>query len=585
MASPLAEICIFKYFGYTPCRTINMSRSLSESLFTPFKQSIEAYSLPKRFTFPFYYTPHPLCILAVEELQHHIETNTTWQHNFGLSDDTETATGKMFGVLLVENKQGEVGYLSAFSGKIADENNHPNFVPPVFDMLTESGFFRTGQDTLKQISEQIRILEQNPDITRLKQQLNNEKKRASDDISEFRATMIAERKERKAKRMHAETILSTEDFIALKEKLSSQSIQQKNELRDLTLYWDARVENAQFSLKKIIDIIITLKKERKILSKALQNKLFDNYQFLNKQGVEKSLRELFGDTAQQTPPAGAGECAAPKLLQYAFKNKLKPLALAEFWWGASPKSEIRKHLNFYAACLGKCQPILTHMLEGMEIDENPLLINPAVGQKIEIIYQDEVMAVLNKPAEFLSVPGKNIEDSVYLRMKQQFPHAKGPLIVHRLDMSTSGLMVIALSKDAHEIIQKQFINRTVNKRYIALLDGVLSKKKGIINLPLRVDLDDRPRQLVCYDYGKPAETHWELIEQKNGKSKVYFHPKTGRTHQLRVHSAHIKGLNMPIVGDDLYGNKANRLHLHAEFLEFTHPITKEVMTFQIDVEF
>ncbi|MFW5446977.1 MAG: RluA family pseudouridine synthase, partial [Methylophagaceae bacterium] len=312
---------------------------------------------------------------------------------------------------------------------------------------------------------------------------------------------------------------------------------------------------------------------------------FDNYQFLNKHGVEKSLRELFRDTAQQTPPAGAGECAAPKLLQYAFTHNLKPLALAEFWWGASPKSEIRQHLNFYAACLGKCQPILTHMLKGMQIDENPLLTNPAEGQKIEIIYQDDVMAVINKPAEFLSVPGKNIEDSVYLRMKQYFPSAKGPLIVHRLDMSTSGLMVIALSKEAHKTIQKQFINRTVNKRYVALLDGLLADEEGTVDLPLRVDLDDRPRQLVCYDYGKPAETHWKLIEQKKGKSKIYFYPKTGRTHQLRVHSAHIKGLNMPIVGDDLYGKKANRLHLHAESLEFTHPITKEVMTFQVDAEF
>ena len=294
---------------------------------------------------------------------------------------------------------------------------------------------------------------------------------------------------------------------------------------------------------------------------------------------------IFQETTQVTPPAGAGECATPKLLHYAFKHDLKPLAMAEFWWGASPKSEIRKHQNFYPACQGKCQPILEHMLEGMSLDDNPLLINPALGKTIDIIYQDEVMLVINKPAEFLSVPGKRIEDSVYLRIKQSFPKATGPLIVHRLDMSTSGLMVIALSKEAHKELQKQFIKRTVKKRYVALLEGLIKEDSGIIDLPLRVDLDDRPRQLVCYEHGRQAQTEWQVIERKKHQTKIYFYPVTGRTHQLRVHSAHIKGLNMPIVGDDLYGNKGARLHLHAETLEFTHPTTKELMHFQIDVEF
>jgi tRNA pseudouridine32 synthase/23S rRNA pseudouridine746 synthase len=221
----------------------------------------------------------------------------------------------------------------------------------------------------------------------------------------------------------------------------------------------------------------------------------------------------------------------------------------------------------------------------MELDDNPLLSNPAQGKMIDIVYEDDDMVVINKPADFLSVPGKNIEDSVYLRMKQQFPNAEGPLIVHRLDMSTSGLMVIALSKQAHKNLQKQFINRTVEKRYIALLEGILVEKEGEIDLPLRVDLDDRPRQLVCYDYGRPAQTKWQKIEQKNNQTKVYFYPKTGRTHQLRVHSAHVNGLNMPIVGDDLYGKKADRLHLHAESLSFLHPVTSKLMHFQVNANF
>jgi len=225
------------------------------------------------------------------------------------------------------------------------------------------------------------------------------------------------------------------------------------------------------------------------------------------------------------------------------------------------------------------------MLEGMSMDNNPLLINPALGKTIDIIYQDEVMLVINKPAEFLSVPGKRIEDSVYLRIKQSFPKATGPLIVHRLDMSTSGLMVIALSKEAHKDLQKQFIKRTVKKRYVALLEDEIKEDSGIIDLPLRVDLDDRPRQLVCHEHGRQAKTEWQVIERKNHQTKIYFYPVTGRTHQLRVHSAHIKGLNTPIIGDDLYGNKGARLHLHAETLEFTHPITKELMHFQINAEF
>lgn len=540
--------------------------------------------MPERFTFPFYYTPHPLCILAAKELQHHIKS-IDWQHDFGLSDTTAEAIGKMFGVLLVQNNKGEVGYLSAFSGKIADSNHHAKFVPPVFDMLTDGGFFREGQNELKQLSHHIKLLASNPEITLLEQALAVEQQASNRQISIHRSSMIEGRKNRKEQRLRATIKLNENDFVALKDELGKQSIKQKNTLRDLTFYWNARINKAEKSLKVLLDDISKLKNKRKTLSTALQQKLFEHYHFLNTQGIEKNLSDIFKDTVHKIPPAGAGECATPKLLHYAFSNNLKPLAMAEFWWGASPKSEIRRHLNFYAACLGKCQPILTHMLEGIALDENALLINPAEGQNIDIIYQDDAMVVINKPAEFLSVPGKNIEDSVYLRMKQQFPNAKGPIIVHRLDMSTSGLMVIALSKQAHKNLQKQFINRTVKKRYVALLDGLLTADKGIINLPLRVDFNDRPRQLVCYDYGKAAETHWRLIEQKQGKSKVYFYPKTGRTHQLRVHSAHSKGLDMPIVGDDLYGQKTNRLHLHAESLEFAHPITKEEMKFKIDAAF
>ena len=259
--------------------------------------------------------------------------------------------------------------------------------------------------------------------------------------------------------------------------------------------------------------------------------------------------------------------------------------MAEFWWGQSPKSEVRKHQQFYPACTGKCEPILKHMLKDIPLEDNPFKTNPAEGKTLEIVYEDDNLAVVNKPAEFLSVPGKDITDSVWSRVKSLYPDASGPLIVHRLDMSTSGLLLIAKSATVYKNLQAQFIQRKVKKRYIALLDGILNDSKGVIDLPLRVDLDNRPNQMVCFEYGKPAQTEWEVIGQKNNQTLVHFYPITGRTHQLRVHAAHQLGLNTPIVGDDLYGTKANRLHLHAESITFSHPITKESITVTVAADF
>ncbi|MBY5946249.1 RluA family pseudouridine synthase [Photobacterium rosenbergii] len=555
-----------------------------EHCFTPFSSSIEHFELPERFTYPFYYEPHPLCLVAAEQLQQHLETQTDWQHNFGLDGNTESAIGKMFGVLLVRNQQGQIGYLSAFSGKIADQNLLPHFVPPVFDMLAEGSFFLNGQDKLNELSQQIRSLEANPALEYAKTALKAAQSAASSALASHRSNMVEARKIRKAKRA-ASADLDPEVRNELKKQLSQESVIEKLQLRDLKIHWEAEVARKQQELDHWQNEITPLIEQRRNFSSSLQQQLFEQYRFLNSKGEDKCLGELFIDTAQGVPPAGAGECAAPKLLQYAFKHNMTPIAMAEFWWGSSPKSEIRRHKHYYPSCQGKCQPILTHMLEGMELDDNPLLTNPAEGKSVEIIYQDEDMAVVNKPAEFLSVPGKTIEDSVYLRMKHQFPKATGPLIVHRLDMSTSGLMVIAISKRANKSLQKQFIQRTVQKRYTALIDGVLEQDTGYINLPMRGDLNDRPRQLVCYEHGKPAETKWEVISRNDKHTKVHLYPKTGRTHQLRVHCAHASGLNMPILGDDLYGVKANRLHLHAERLELVHPITAEPMVFQVDAEF
>ncbi|PIW61439.1 RluA family pseudouridine synthase [Shewanella sp. CG12_big_fil_rev_8_21_14_0_65_47_15] len=576
---------------------------LQPSCFTSFTQAIDAYALPQRFTFPFYYEPHPLCVIAAEELQQHLETQSDWQHNFGLTGELTGAIGKMFGVLLVQNLQGEVGYLSAFSGKLAEQNHWPRFVPPVFDMLVKDNFFHAENLQINNLNLQLAALETHPDIPRLNAELITKQTQAETQLAAHRQVMIDGRKTRKAQRNQLAGQLAvnpTDETLRenaiIEAKLSQESINEKNQLRDIKRYWDERIHTISQALSQLTDKRDALRQERKQLSAALQQKLFEQYRFLNILGAEKSLNGIFKNTVELTPPAGSGECAAPKLLHYAFKHGLKPLAIAEFWWGAPPKSEIRQHKQFYPACLRKCQPILGHMLEGLDIDDNPLLINPAEGKSVAILYQDDAMAIVNKPAEFLSVPGKEIEDSVYARMRQTFPHATGPLIVHRLDMSTSGLMVIALTKDAHKQLQKQFIQRTVTKRYVALLDGIPAQMTaqvadqqttGHISLPLRGDLDDRPRQLVCQEFGKVAETDWELshIDKNTRQTRVYLSPKTGRTHQLRVHCAHLDGLNTPIVGDDLYGKRANRLHLHADLLVLQHPMTRELMRFQVDPDF
>ena len=292
---------------------------------------------------------------------------------------------------------------------------------------------------------------------------------------------------------------------------------------------------------------------------------------MNAEGEIKSLLDIF--TADQ-PPAGAGECAAPKLLNFAFANNLKPICMAEFWWGQSPSSEIRTHGHFYPACKTKCQPILGHMLSATSVDENPLLTNFGEGKQIEMLFEDDYLCVIKKPEGLLSVPGKEITDSVATRMKARYPDATGPMVVHRLDQDTSGIMLIAKTLEVHKDLQAQFIKRSIKKRYVALLDGDQTPDSGVIDLPLRVDLDNRPYQVICYTHGKRAITRYEVIERKNGETRMQLNPVTGRSHQLRMHMAHQLGLNTPIKGDTLYGIKNTRLHLHADYITFTHPILR-----------
>lgn len=563
-----------------PLFVIDTIMHASNHHFTRFIAAIDTLPLPERFTFPFCYTPHPLCVLAAQELQQHIATQDQWQHNFGL--DNNDAIGHMFGVLLVQNQQGELGYLSAFSDKIANLTHLPHFVPPVCDEQNIAPAIQAQQASIDEVMTKITVIESKPSYIQLQQQYQTAQTQAELAAESFRLQMIEQRKQRKLQRKEAEKSNDSEFMTQEFHRLARESAFDKHQQKTIRQQWTQTLADISDKLQADTAELTLLKSEYDSLTAALQQQRYAQYQFLNQYGETQDLNDLFGGI---TPPQGAGDCATIKLLQHAFKQHLKPLAMAKFWWGASPAAQIRKHKYFYEACKNKCEPILQHMLAGLNIDANPLLQNPAEGKELEIVYQDDAMVVINKPAEFLSVPGKTITDSVYSRMQTMFPDSDSPLIVHRLDMSTSGLIVIALTKDAHKALQKQFIERTAEKRYVALLDGIAEQNHGEINLPMRVDLDDRPRQLVCYEHGKPALTKWQVLERKDGKTKVYYYPKTGRTHQLRIHSAHHNGMNMPIVGDDLYGQKAERLHLHAQYLGLTHPVTGEPMVFEVDADF
>ena len=444
---------------------------------------------PERFTYPFCYEPHPLCVMATKEVQAYIAGHAE------IREDADK--GKMFGVLVVEH-EGGLAYLAAYSGLLAGRNDWPFFVPPVYDAQQPDGHFKT---TERMISE---------------------------------------------------------------------------------------------------------KGGDKQMSQELQTWLFHQYQLLNARGETKDLVDIWQSYYSRPrlrlkfplPPGGTGDCCAPKLLQYAYQQGLKPVCMAEFWWGATTKEEVRQHLNYYPACRGKCKPILTWMLQGLEVDPNPELQGLA-RLELKTVYEDDAIVVVDKPSGMLSAPGRIEEYSVETVMRQRYPDA---IIAHRLDMGTSGLLIVAKSKEVYRSLQEQFVKHQVNKKYVAKVEdpsnlpclGEASdacspplnrggrEGSGTISLPLRPDPMNRPRQVVDMEHGKRAVTDYEFLSDDT----VALYPQTGRTHQLRIHCAHPDGLGRPIVGDELYGfGRANsqqltansRLMLHAAEIWFRHPVTGQEM--------
>lgn len=423
---------------------------------------------PERFTYPFFYEPHPLCLLAAEEVKQEIRR-------------INPKEGKMFGVLVVETAQQQLGFLAAYSGLLEGHNDWGYFVPPIFDAQQPNGYFKTRE----------------------------------------REIMASE--------------------------------------------------------------------EHKQMSQELQTWLFHQYQLLNARGETKDLVDVWQDyhcserirRKFPLPPGGTGDCCAPKLLQYAYKEGLKPICMAEFWWGESPKNLIRHHEQFYPACRGKCKPVLTWMMQGLDVDPSPEETNTShLGA--EIVYEDEAVVVVNKPSGMLSMPGRQETYSVATWAEERWP---GSMVAHRLDMSTSGIILVAKTEEAYHALQEQFTERVIKKKYFAIVEGIPKNEHGIVNLPLSSDPLNRPCQIVDHEHGKQAITEYRILATRQDHTLLALWPHTGRTHQLRMHCAHHEGLGCPILGDELYGRKADRLYLQAQAITFVHPLTNKRMHFELPYPF
>ena len=554
---------------------------------------LSGIDIPERMNNPLDYQPHPLCIAVCKELQTYLSEREDWRE--------EIDKGKMFGVLIVENAQPasgapEIGYLAAYSGQIGGRSDWDDFVPAVFDYLQPDGYFKTHEAEISGINQSIRKLEANTHMKEAKGlilQLQEERKHT---IAAYQEKIKKAKAKRDARR-EAGSLNPEEEAEMVKE---SQFM--KAELRRLKKSLSEKT-SLETEYEAYQADILSLKQLRKTLSDALQQWLFSQFRMQNHEGESKDLLEIFRDAAlrdypqatiatsriaalKMVPPAGSGECCEPKLLQYAYSLGYKPLQMAMFWWGESPKEEIRHHLHFYPACNGKCKPILQWMLPASTFE--PAAVDLSLYNKVETLYEDREIAVIHKPEGLLSVPGKDAaQPSVYALMRSKYPEATGPLIVHRLDMSTSVVMMIAKTEFAYHRLQKAFLNHQIQKKYVAIISGKVIPEKGIISLPLMPDYLDRPRQIVDHELGKEAITEYEVLEPVDDSHlRIALYPKTGRTHQLRVHCAHQEGLNAPILGDPLYGNeKAARLHLHAEEITFEHPLTGKKMTITRKADF
>ena len=554
---------------------MNQRNNMNPPILHPLPPEARKLTPPTQLNNPFSYKPHPLCLAAAEDLKPLIEA-------LPLAEDE----GKMFGVLIVEER-GILYYLAAYSGQIGGRADWAGFVPAIYDYLQPDGYFKAHEAEISQLNHEIEERENDSERLAALQELEHFKKEAEEKVADYRLK-IAEAKAERQRIRETQTLTAEQEAALIKE-----SQFQKAELRRLRKRYTSELEALTAKVDLFEKPIQQMKRERHERSDALQHWLFERFDLLNLHGEHRLLTDIFAHTPQGVPPSGAGECCAPRLLQYAFQHQLRPLAIAEFWYGPSPKAEIRHHGHFYPACRGKCLPILTWMLslseerkvnseEAGSDPQPPNLGGSVVGASI--LFEDDYIVVIDKPAGMLTAPGISETYSVYSIMRERFPDSDSPLIVHRLDQATSGLLVIAKTKEAHRLLQQQSLNHQVKKKYVAILEKEMETDEAVhqIVLPMRCDPLNRPYQVIDYENGKTAITQYQYL----GNRRIALYPQTGRTHQLRVHCAHADGLGNPILGDELYGSmSADRLYLHAECIQFTHPITQQPLFFESKAPF
>lgn len=615
------------------------------SVVTYFDPQPAVAELPTVFASPFGHTPpHPLARRAADELATMLRAGA---FAVSVAELDARGGGKMFGVLVVADREGRIGYLRAFSGMLAGQWELPGFAPPLFDAAVRDVMWPAGQAELRAHELALRALDTSPELAAARAELTALDARVAEELAALDATHRVRRARRRIERDRLEAnraaaARAARDLEATRGadprdeadraahvhaaadleangaadagaaafgdgNRTDAEVAARLHALDQESRGDAaerkRLEAARAETRgPLAERVATFERERTRLerlradeSRDLMKQVHDTYMITSARGERRALRDLF---ASGEPPAGAGDCAGPKLLGEAYRLGLRPLALAEVWWGAPPATGGRHAGVFYPSCRGKCGPILPHMLDGLAVAEPPVFGGgPIATAQPPVVFEDEWIVVVDKPVGLLSVPGRSgaLRDSVQTRLRARYPEASGPLVVHRLDLDTSGLLLAAKDLATYAALQAQFARREIDKRYIAWLDGVVAADAGVVDLPIRVDLDDRPRQIHDPLHGKAAITEWSVLERGPRATRVALIPKTGRTHQLRVHAAHPRGIGVPIVGDRLYGRShaepvvaadqgietphpradEPRLMLHAERLAFVHPHTGE----------
>ena len=603
-----------------------------ESYLWKFPKEMEDAGLEDNgFTDPFRYVPDPRVLHAGRIV---ISRLAEWASMpEGTPEKTierSFAEGKMLGVLICRT-----GFLAAFSGTVKGSggvtSSVDGFVPPIIDLTDEQGYFKINEAAITRLNKELKILSSSPAYNAIKTELINAQTTRDAEIEALQDQI-------RLAKIQRDKIRNESTDPSKLDGLIRESQFQKAELKRCKDRWKDRIYEIENQISEFEATIRDLKARRAEQSDALQKWIFENAIVHNGAGESLSIWEIFS-CGGLTPPGGTGDCAAPKLLNYAFAHGLEPLAMGEFWYGASPDTAVRTHGHFYPSCTSKCGPLLGYMMKGLRLPVKPAMTGK---DTLRILFEDESIIVVEKPSGMPSVPGLDGRNSLQELLTSQSNEIHA---VHRLDMDTSGVMVFAKTSEAAVNLRRQFEDHTVRKTYMAKVSadtdipsgkllaetvlppwpqGVVSDQqtalwafaasrcqqweglsqptvsqmgsskagKGAIDLPLSPDYDERPRQKVDFNQGKEAYTEYEVVRNnQNGTSDLLLYPHTGRTHQLRVHCAHHLGLGRPIVGDLLYGgysvfdNKASepahpaRLCLHALSITFRHPLTAEELTF------